>query len=337
MSIYCTLVPSPEHLSSGHPESPERFKHFKRLLVSPLAQSITWLESEPATLDEAARVHAPQMLQFLQDACLQAPAIIDEAPTYVSRNSWQAALNAAGATLAVSRAVLDQPAGRGFALVRPPGHHAEPRQAMGFCLLNNIAIAALDALQHGAERVAIVDFDAHHGNGTQSAILNNEKIGFFSSHQWGIYPGSGKMEEAPQARGRLINLPLPARAGDHAFELIVEQVLRPWLERFKPSLMLVSAGFDGHWSDPLTSLGLSTRGYFRLAQGLLALADEFCHHRVVFVLEGGYDPQRLAENVAAVLHAMAGADRAPDPAGTSPYAEPDIHEQLARLRTLHNF
>ena len=144
---------------------------------------------------------------FLQDACRQAPAIIDDAPTYVIKNSWQAALNAVGGTLAVSRAVLDQPAGRGFALVRPPGHHAEPGQAMGFCLLNNIAIAALDALQRGAERVAIVDFDAHHGNGTQSAILNNEKVGFFSSHQEGIYPQSGRMDDAPQARGRLINLP----------------------------------------------------------------------------------------------------------------------------------
>jgi acetoin utilization deacetylase AcuC-like enzyme len=336
MPIYCTLIPSPEHISSDHPENPARFAQFKRRLALPLGQPLAWLKAQPATFDEAARVHTPQMLQFLQDACRQAPAIIDDAPTYVSKDSWQAALNAAGATLAVSRAVLDQPAGRGFALVRPPGHHAEPWQAKGFCLLNNIAIAALDALQRGAGRVAIVDFDAHHGNGTQSAVLKNEKVGFFSSHQENIYPYSGRMDEAPQARGRLINLPLPARAGDRAFEQIVTQVLRPWLERFKPSLMLISAGFDGHWSDPLTSLGISTRGYFRLAQSLLALADEFCHSRAVFVLEGGYDPQRLADNVAAVMYAMAGADAAPDVAGPSPYAEPDIDERLARLRVLHS-
>jgi acetoin utilization deacetylase AcuC-like enzyme len=335
MPVYCTWVLSPEHFLPGHDEAPERFVHLKRLRSISLVQPLTWLDSQPATYAEAARVHTPQMLSFIQEACKQAPAIIEEAPTYVSKDSWQSALNAAGGALTASRSVLSQPAGRAFALVRPPGHHANQYQAMGFCLLNNIAIAAADALRQGVERVAIVDFDAHHGNGTQHIFLQNERVGFFSSHQQGKYPLSGGMEEAPQARGRLINLPLPARAGDCAIEQIADQMLQPWLAKFRPDLILVSAGFDGYWSDPLTSLGFSTTGYFHLAQRLLALADELCQGRLVYILEGGYDTLRLADNVEATLRAMTGETSAPDPGGSSPYPEPDIRERLNRLRALH--
>lgn len=336
MPIYVTLVPSPEHNLRSHPEQPGRFSYFGRLNGLSLARPLTWLDPTPASYKEAARVHDPRMLKFLQNACAQAPAYIDGAPTYVSSASWQAALNAAGGTLTALRAVLAPDGGRAFALVRPPGHHAEPGRAMGFCLLNNIAISALDALSRGVKRVAIVDFDAHHGNGTQAAFIKNDQVGFFSSHQEGIYPMTGFMEDAPQARGRLLNLPLSERAGDGVFEQIAGQVLHPWLEHFQPELLLVSAGYDAHWSDPLTSLGLSTTGYFHLTQRLLSLADEICQGRILFVLEGGYDPAGLADNVEATLRAMAGETTAPDPAGPSPYPEPDIADRLEWLRHLHS-
>ncbi len=266
-------------------------------------------------------------------------ALIDQAPTYVTSESWRAALDAAGGALAVSRGVLQGMARRGFALVRPPGHHATRDTAMGFCLLNNLAIAAADALDggwpQGPRKLAIVDFDAHHGNGTQAIFGERPQVGFFSFHQEGIYPGSGSLDEAPHARGRLLNLPLPAHTGDHGLQEISAQVIGPWLRHFRPDMLFVSAGFDGHRSDPLTGLGFSTAGFFHLARSLADLADELCSGRIVCILEGGYDPRALAENVAAVLGALAGQPEAPGPEDL--YPEPDIRPRLARLRALHGF
>ena len=175
--------------------------------------------------------------------------------------SWQAALNAAGGALACARAVLSGEASAGMALVRPPGHHAERDRAMGFCLLNNLAIAVHAALSTGVERILVVDFDVHHGNGTQDIFWEEERVAFLSIHQWGIYPGTGALEEAPHARGRIVNVPLPAHAGDQAFAKILEAVIHPLASSFRPQALFVSAGFDAHWSDPLASLGLSTSGF----------------------------------------------------------------------------
>ena len=310
-----------------------------RLKLAPLAGNIRWAPVSPASSEEIARVHTAGMTRFLQEACAQGPVLLDHAPTYVTRQSWQAARRAAGGVLGLERAVLGAGEGeprRGFALVRPPGHHAEPRRPMGFCLLNNIAIAAADALAHGSGRVAVVDFDAHHGNGTQAFALEEPRLGFFSSHQYGIYPGTGRLDEAPQARGRIINVPLPARAGDAAFTQMLDLIIAPWLAVFKPSLVLVSAGFDAHWSDPLTQLGVSTTGYYRLARQLVELADQFCDGRILFVLEGGYDPERLADNVAAVFYALADLDEPADQAGPAPSPEPDLSGWLADISELHH-
>ena len=192
--------------------------------------------------------------------------IIDYAPTYVTSTSYDDSLLAAGATLDLTRKVMDGDAANGFAIVRPPGHHAEPKRSMGFCIFNNIAVAAQDALERGAERVLIVDYDAHHGNGTQAYAWKNEQVAYLSTHQENIYPGSGAIQEATHARGRIVNVPLPSRSGDATFALITDRLIVPFVQKFQPSLILVSAGFDSHWDDPLTSLGLTTAGFHAISK-----------------------------------------------------------------------
>jgi acetoin utilization deacetylase AcuC-like enzyme len=341
--VLCSLVSSPGHTLEDHPENLGRFTYFDRLQEAPLGTHLVWIEPEPAPFESLAAVHSPQLLEYLPWVVSQlGPAeagLIDQAPTYVTSESWQAALLAAGGALAVSRGVLRGMARRGFALVRPPGHHATRHTAMGFCLLNNLAIAVGDALRgdgpESPHKVAIVDFDAHHGNGTEAIFWDWPQVGFFSLHQEGIYPGSGSLEEAPHARGRLLNLPLPAPTGDRGLQEITGQVIGPWLRRFRPDILFVSAGFDGHRSDPLTSLGFTTAGFFTLARSLAVLADELCGGRMVCILEGGYDPHALLDNVAAVLGAMAGQAEGPVLEDPMHDPEPDIQWRLNRLRELH--
>ncbi len=174
-----------------------------------------------------------------------------------------------------------------------PGITPSHIRAMGFCLLNNVAIAAAAGLAHGASRIAIIDFDAHHGNGTQAAFEAEPRVAFLSMHQWGIYPGTGWYEEAPHARARMVNVPLPAMSGDRTYEHVGDAILVPWMHGFRPELILVSAGFDAHWNDPITTLGLTTSGFHALSRRLVQLAAEYSHGRIVFVLEGGYrGPER---------------------------------------------
>jgi len=206
---------------------------------------------------------------------------------------------------------------------------------MGFCLLNNIAIAAMSALCNGMERVLVVDYDAHHGNGTEKAFWNEPRAGYFSTHQENIYPGSGSLQAAPHARGRIADLPLPARSGDKCFSLLFDEAFVPLARRFNPSIILVSAGFDAHWSDPITSLGLSTPGYYAISKKLVDLAGEICAGRIVFVLEGGYGPQNVANGVRAVFAALTG-NPPPQVDDLSKYPEPDISKRIQAFRTWHD-
>ena len=205
MTTAYTWAPAPAHEYPDHPERPARLAELEGRLASFHAQR---LEAAPATRDEIARVHAPRMIEAVEAACRAGGGMIDYAPTFVTPTSFDDALLASGGTLGGARAVWAGEAANAFALVRPPGHHAEPARAMGFCLFNNIAIAARDLLARGAGRVLVVDFDAHHGNGTQAAFWNEERLAYLSTHQWGIYPGTGRMDDAPHARGRLVNVPL---------------------------------------------------------------------------------------------------------------------------------
>jgi acetoin utilization deacetylase AcuC-like enzyme len=182
----------------------------------------------------------------------------------------------------------------------------------------------------------VIDYDAHHGNGTQAAFLNDERIAFLSTHQWGIYPGTGWTEDAPHAKKRIVNVPLPAYAGDRVYEQVADQIFLPFVRSFKPQMIFISVGFDAHWNDPITSLGLSTAGYLMLAQKVTALANEYCDGRIVFVLEGGYDPVNVANGVEATFIAATGkgASEANDP---NPHKEPDCEARIEEVRKWHGF
>lgn len=334
MNTAVISIPSPQHDHPDHPENPDRISGLVDWEQRPYAPMLTWLESVPADKERVGTVHTQRMIAEVEEACRHAPAIIDYAPTYVTQSSARDAYNAAGGAIACTQAVLNGQVRNAFAILRPPGHHAEPEHAMGFCIFNNAAIAARLALENGLGRVMIVDFDAHHGNGTQAAFWQAESVTYFSTHQENIYPGSGSIEEARHARGRIVNLPLPAYAGDRTFPIISEEVLTPLVHQRQPEMLIVSAGFDAHWRDPLTNLGLSTHGFHALAQCLVDLADTTCNGRIVFVLEGGYDSQKVAAGVDACLRAMTGMgpDETRDP---SPFPEADIRERIQRLRAWH--
>lgn len=333
--MYCTFQDAPEHHFRGHPESPTRLSLFADWLDKPPYKEVNWLNFQPAAEAEIGMVHASRMIADLKFASAQGAHEIDRSPTYVTEGSYQAALNAAGATLTISRRILAEGSGRGFAIVRPPGHHAEPGSPMGFCLFNNIAIAAADAVGSGAGKVAIIDLDAHHGNGTQAVFWDTPQVGYLSTHEVDIYPGTGGIESAPHARGRIINLPLPAFSDNRVFLQLLNQVIEPWIAKFKPDMILVSAGFDAHFSDPLTNLMLDTNGFYELTLALSRLADNYANGRLMYVLEGGYDPIALKDNIQACLAALCGREDFSDRYGKAPSMQRSIDDIITRIQQLH--
>lgn len=336
MKTVYTFVSSPNHAYPDHPERPARLNVLQPRLKSIDAELI---ETRPATYEELAYVHDPQLVAAIEKACREeAPGIIDYAPTYITSSSFEDARLAAGGVVCCVRSVMDGDAKNAFAIVRPPGHHAEPHRAMGFCIFNNVAIGARYALERGLERVMVIDYDAHHGNGTQAAFFNDERAAFLSAHQWGrnFYPGTGWIDDAPHAKKRIVNVPLPAYAGDQAYEQIADRIFLPFVESFRPEIILISVGFDAHWNDPITSLGLSSAGYWMLANKVNSLAEQFCDGRIVFVLEGGYDPVNVANGAEATFLAAAGKDESQvmDP---NPHPEPDCTERIEEVRKWHGF
>jgi acetoin utilization deacetylase AcuC-like enzyme len=336
MTTACALVLSPGHFYPDHEEAPSRFKYLGGWESKPYAAALRFLDPQPAPREDVNAVHSERMLRDFETACRQGPGITDYAPTFVTPSTYADAFLAAGATLDCTRAVLAGRAQNAFAIVRPPGHHAEPEASMGFCLLNNIAIATRQSLADGIGKALIVDFDVHHGNGTQAVFRDEQRVAYFSTQQDNIYPfRTGYIEDAPDARGRIVNLPLPRRAGDADFARIADEVLTPLVERFAPEMIFVSAGFDSHWDDPLAELGLSSAGYYAYARRLVKLAGQHCDGKIVFVLEGGYNPVNVASGVEAVLAALTGTAFSPqDP---SPYPEPDITARLEQVRAWNGF
>ncbi|MFN2147161.1 MAG: histone deacetylase [Anaerolineales bacterium] len=331
-------VPSEQHFLPGHPESPRRFAHFGRLFEGPLGPYLEKIPSASAPLESVLRVHSQDYLSSLESICRTGGGFLDYGDTYATAASFQSALNAAGGTLGVLNPILMTPSTAGFALVRPPGHHATQNQAMGFCLLNNIAIAAREAQARGIERVLIVDFDVHHGNGTQAIFEQDPSVFYISTHQAGIYPGSGSWNDngSGAGAGYSMNIPLPARAGDDIFMQIFDELIEPVAARFEPELVLVSAGYDAHWEDPLAGLALSSNGYYEIASRLRDISGQYAHGKILFVLEGGYDPEALVTNIEATLFALV---EIPAPEYRRPPASDstiDIADLIAAIRSLHD-
>jgi acetoin utilization deacetylase AcuC-like enzyme len=328
-----------EHNLPSHPENARRLEHILSVLEAEgMLARLELLEPRPATVEELERVHAPTLVRQVERIAQAGGGYLDM-DTYVSARSYDAALMAAGGLVRAVEAALAGEIDNGFALVRPPGHHATATRAMGFCLFNNIAVAAQAALAGGqAERVLIADFDVHHGNGTQDISADDDAIFYFSSHQYPHYPGTGHWQETGRGAGKgtLLNVPLPAQVGDAGYAQVFAELLWPLAERFRPDLILVSAGYDAHWNDPLAHMNLSLTGYAWLMQELVRMAEELCDGRIVSTLEGGYQLEVLAYGVLNSFYALLGEDTIADPLGPSPYPEKPVDALVTRLKDVHN-
>jgi acetoin utilization deacetylase AcuC-like enzyme len=283
----------------GHPESPARLRAVLEGLSDPAFAKLARADAPRAEADALARVHPiPHIRRILDRVPARGFAQLD-GDTSLSPGSGEAALRAAGAVLAGIDAVASREATNAFAAVRPPGHHAEPDEPMGFCLFSNVAVAAQHArARHGFRRIAVIDFDVHHGNGTQAAFEADADLFFASTHQWPLYPGTG----LPQERGianNVLNVPLPPKTEGDAFREAFADAVIPALDRFRPDFILISAGFDAHRADPLADLRLDEADFAWATDAILAIAAERCADRVVSALEGGYDLAALRASAAA--------------------------------------
>ncbi len=340
-----------EHNLPSHPENARRLKRILGTLEDEgMLARLRLLEPRPATVEELQRVHTPEHIGRVRRMAQAGGGYLDP-DTYVSPRSFDAALMAAGGVVRAVEAVLAGEVANGFALVRPPGHHATATRAMGFCLFNNVAVAAWAALSSPfplvgekagdggqAKRVFIADFDVHHGNGTQNAFADDPAVFYFSTHQYPYYPGTGHWSETGHGAGEgtLLNVPLPPGVGDAGYAQVYAELVWPLAERFCPDLMLVSAGYDAHWSDPLAQMNLSLTGYAQLQQELVHMAGQLCDGRIMFTLEGGYQLDVLAYGVLNGFYAMLGEDTIADPLGPSPHPERPVDALVARLKGVHD-
>lgn len=289
----------------GHPEQPDRLRVIETALENPAFFLLDRREAPEGSIKEIKRVHAPYHVEAILESVPKEGFVALDPDTGLSPASGQAALRAVGAACAAVDAVVGGEARNAFCAIRPPGHHAEAAQAMGFCLFNNAAIAARHGrAECGLDRVAVVDFDVHHGNGTQSAFEEDPTLFYASSHQWPAYPGTGMEHET--GVGNIVNVPLAPGSGSEPFRQGYTQRILPELRKFKPNLLIISAGFDAHARDPLAQLRLQTEDFSWVTQELLKVADECCQGRVVSVLEGGYDLSALAASVAAHVRELMG-------------------------------
>lgn len=282
-----------------HPESPERLVAINEHLASVgLADTLVAAAPDYPDNGEIVRVHDPAYLRRLEMACRRGDLTLDAEDTYITKHSYDIALLSAAGAMAGADAVIAGKADRAFCAVRPPGHHATRTEGMGFCLLNNAAITAryLQA-RHGVSRVLIVDWDVHHGNGTQSIFFEDPSVFFFSIHENPsfLYPGTGRRWETGKGAGEgtTLNAPMAPNSGDDEYRLAFEQMLAPAMERFRPEFVLVSAGFDAHREDPLADIQLTDEGFRFMTRFVADLADAYCGGRIVSILEGGYERESL--------------------------------------------
>jgi len=308
-----------QHTQRGHPEHAGRLQAVRELLKSSgIWDDFTHLDAAPATDAQILGVHTPRYLEILKATSQPTGRDNFGLDTYITRQSHDLARLAAGGVIAVVESVAMKQTQTGIAAVRPPGHHATPAMGMGFCLLSSVAIAAHYAAHTlGLERVAIVDFDVHHGNGTQDCLYEDARTLFISSHQSPLYPGTGAFRERGNGKGEnlTLNLPVPANTGDTALQTLYTDVVIPMLTDYNPQLIIVSAGFDAHWIDPLATLSVSLSGFHGLVRQLIETANHLCDGKIVFVMEGGYDLPALSHGWLNIAYALLGKDLFSDPHG----------------------
>ncbi len=342
-----------EHITpQKHPERWQRVK-----VVMEMLEALDWLKRDglvqlaprAATIDELVTVHEREYIQEVEAASYQAEqeearsgrqTLFFATDTYVSAKSYEAALKAAGAPLVAIDAVMKGEIDNAYCLVRPPGHHAVAESAMGFCLFNNVAVAARYALDHyNLERVMIIDYDVHHGNGTQEMFYDDPRVLYFSVHQAPFYPGTGLADERGEGAGHgtTINVPLPAETGFDAYEAIFRQVMVPAADRFDPQLILVSAGFDAHWTDPIGNMYLSTAAFAKLNQIIIDMARQMCQGRLIIVQEGGYNLEATGSCAATCINLLLGDEAAVDSLGTAPKGDYHLNMDvlISELRRIH--
>lgn len=298
-----------EHETGNHPECKERLSSvLDSLEASDLKNQLTYFGAEATNpLEWINKVHLPAYVQEVNEICSRGGGCLDEAPTFAGPRSYEAARLAVSTTLTAASKILDGEIQRAFCALRPPGHHARPHKAMGFCLFNNAAVAAQFLLDHGQmQRILIVDFDVHHGNGTQEIFYENEQVFYFSSHQSPLYPGTGLAHETGSGSGRGLtrNLLFTQGSGDNEYLPRVEAELELVFKEFNPEILILSAGFDAYEKDPLGGMNLSLEGYYKLTSILNDFANQYCQGRILSVLEGGYHLEDLGKLVMVHLNAL---------------------------------
>jgi acetoin utilization deacetylase AcuC-like enzyme len=324
---------------AGHPERPARIAALSAALGGCKRSGLVRIEPRSASSEDLALVHDPDYLGEVAATSHHEHFAFD-ADTWVSSASYDTALLAAGGVLALVDAVLAGEVDNGLASVRPPGHHAEAGKAMGFCLFNNVAVAARHLQRrHDVDRVMIVDWDVHHGNGTQHLFDDDPTVLYLSLHQYPFYPGTGSLHELGRGRGAgaTVNLPLPAGCGDAEYLQLFESVVAPVCRRFSPQFVLVSAGFDAHLRDPLGGMRMTDGGYAAISRVLLRAVAEVAGHRCVVVLEGGYDLTALAASVLRVVDELGGerlGEALPSPAADPRVVDPLIAAHRQRWNLL---
>ena len=303
-TLYLTHPACLKHdMGHGHPERPDRLRAIEHALSNEAFNALDRAQAPKATLDVIARAHPTAYIDQIRDAAPTSGVAFLDPDTSMSVGSWEAALRAAGAAIMAVDAVMTGKADNAFCAVRPPGHHAEDTRAMGFCLFNNVAIGAMHArAEHGAERVAVIDFDVHHGNGTQQMFWSNKDLFYASTHQMPLYPGTGAANET--GVGNIFNAPLAAGDGSLEFRQAFNTIILPALESFHPDLIMISAGFDAHRNDLLANLNLVEEDFMWATQRLAQSADLHCDGKLVSMLEGGYDLRALSDSVTVHVAAL---------------------------------
>lgn len=299
-----------KHDTGAHPENSSRLVAvMSHLEKTGLLKKVELVPPRIATLDEVVLVHTREYVLSVEKKAKAGGGWLDM-DTVVSPDSYNVALYAVGGVITAVEKVMEGKLSSCFALVRPPGHHASASRAAGFCIFNNIAIAARYALKkYNLQRILIVDFDVHHGNGTQDIFYNASNILYFSTHQYPFYPGTGSISETGEGEGQgnIVNIPLPAMSGDEVYLEVFDKVLVPLSRRFQPQLILVSAGYDAHWADQISMMQLTVSGYWQMVATIKKLADELCSSRLVLALEGGYNTESLSACIRATLDVLMGA------------------------------